>query len=312
MTDRVRYDQRYVSLPVVYRLGSFSAAGIELSLTPSAVAQQIHSIERELNVTLFRKGDKRLVPTPECETVMKYVSQVQSLCRRMEEDIELSRHRMQHLTVGVTPSAESFALSRVLTKYADQSPSLQITVNTGSASELCTMLKNLAIDIAVVEGDCPSSDCNSIILDTDFLVVAVPPDSVYAKKGLITVKELQQEPLILKPQGSGTRCLLDAKLESAGLSLDQFRVMIEVDSIATIKKLVASHYGLSVLSSKACRKEVASGKICTVPLYEMNMVRNIQLLYRKDFEQDLLLKEIQRCYSEVMRESSAGGTPKSI
>lgn len=291
-------------------MGSFSAAGVKLALTPSAVAQQIHSIERELNVTLFRKGNSKLIPTQECETVMKYVTRIQALCKRMEDDIERSRHRIQHLTVGVTPSAESFALSRVLTKYAEQSPSLQITVNTGSASELCAMLKNLAIDIAVVEGDCSCSNCNSIIIDTDFLVVAVPPDSAYAKKGLITVKELQQEPLILKPHGSGTRCLLEAKLESAGLSLDQFRVMIEVDSIATIKKLVASHYGLSVLSDKACRKEVASGKICTVPLSEMNMVRNIQLLYRKDFEQDFLLKEIQRCYSEVMQEATTGSVPK--
>ena len=306
MTERIRYDQRYLSLPEVYRLGSFSAAGTCLALTPSAVAQQIHSIERELNITLFRKGDRRLVPTPECETVIKYIKQIQSLCRRMEEEIDRSRQRLRHLVVGVTPSAESFALSTVLTRYAERSPALQITVNTGPAAGLCTMLKSPAIDLAGGEGDFPCEDCNSILLDTDFLTVAVPPDSSYAKKGMITVKELQKEPLILKPPGSGTRCLLEAKLKSAGLSMEQFHVMMEVDSIATIQKLVASRYGLSVLSSKACRKAAAAGKICTVPLDGMNMVRKIQLLYRKDFHQETLLRDIQQCYAEIMRESPEG------
>lgn len=298
--EKIRYDQRYATLLEVYRLGGFSCAGNQLGLTPSAVAQQIHSIEKELDVTLFTRNGNKLLPTRDCETVVKYANKIQSLCRRMER--ELTSKKLHHLTVGVTPSAENFALSRVLTQYAEHNPSMQITVNTGSAEELCAMLKNYAIDLAVVEGDCPENGFRYIILDTDFLVVAVPADSQYAKEGVITLKELEREPLILKPKSSGTRCLFEAKLESMGLSPDHFRVRMEADSIATIKKLVANHYGLSVLSSKACMKDVAAGRICTVPLYGMNMIRNIQLIYRTDFDHDELLKGIQNCYTEVMRE----------
>ena len=51
MLDRIHYDQRYVSLLEVYRSGSYTAAGSALALTPSAVAQQIRSVERELTLS---------------------------------------------------------------------------------------------------------------------------------------------------------------------------------------------------------------------------------------------------------------------
>lgn len=308
--EKVRYDQRYTTLLEVYRSGSYSSAGGSLGLTPSAVSQQVHSVEQELGLTLFLRKGNKLIPTRECETVVKYSEKIQSLCRRMES--ELAAGNLRHLDVGVTPSAESFALSRVFTQYAEHDPSLQITVNTGSADELGTMLKNYAIDLAVVEGDCSVSGLNSIILDTDYLAVAVPPDSTYAKKGIITVDELAREPLILKPKGSGTRSLFEAKLKSSGVSPGKLHVRMEVDSIATIKKLVANRYGLSILSSKACMKDVAAGRIATVPLYEMNMIRNIQLLYRKDFGKDALLKGIRSCYTEVMRELESRQTPPAM
>ena len=70
MLDRIHYDQRYVSLLEVYRSGSYTAAGSALALTPSAVAQQIRSVERELDTQLFERGDHRLVPTRECEIII--------------------------------------------------------------------------------------------------------------------------------------------------------------------------------------------------------------------------------------------------
>ena len=50
MEPQVNYDQRYSGLLTVYRLRSFAAAAVELSLTASAVS------ERELEKRLVQKG----------------------------------------------------------------------------------------------------------------------------------------------------------------------------------------------------------------------------------------------------------------
>ena len=48
MEPQVNYDQRYSGLLTVYRLRSFAAAAVELSLTASAVSKQIRSLESDL------------------------------------------------------------------------------------------------------------------------------------------------------------------------------------------------------------------------------------------------------------------------
>ena len=61
------FDQRFDSLRLVRELGSYSAAAQELNLSPSAIAQQIHALERELDALLFIRDGNRLLPTEVCE-----------------------------------------------------------------------------------------------------------------------------------------------------------------------------------------------------------------------------------------------------
>ena len=50
----------YETLAAVRQYSSYTMAGEVLALTPSAVSQQIHSIENELNLKLFVKNGSRI------------------------------------------------------------------------------------------------------------------------------------------------------------------------------------------------------------------------------------------------------------
>ena len=143
------------------------------------------------------------------------------------------------------------------------------------------------------------------MLDTDHLCVVVPPDSTYAARGMITPAELMSEPLIMKPQDSGTRRLFSASLAGAGIPEEKFQMIMEVSSVDTIIRLVSGHYGLSVLSYKACGAAATAGKIATVPLQGISMTRTIKLVYRKKRDYRELLGAIQRSYDAAMRERHA-------
>ncbi len=161
------------------------------------------------------------------------------------------------------------------------------------------MLRNYAVDIAVVEGEFPENDFNSVILDTDYLVAVVPNENPLAEKDMVTVEELKKEKLILRSHGSGTRNLFEANLKKSGLSISDFNIMMEVESVAAIKKFVKNNYGVSVLSNKACRNEVAKGKFRALPICNMQLTRKINIFYRKDFNYDELLQKIQLLYSQI-------------
>lgn len=281
MLEKIRYDQRYASLLAVYRCRSYTLAAEKLSLTPSAVSQQIHSIERELEVRLFNRERNVLIPTPECELVADSVKKVEAVCRRMSDGIDLSKRHIDRLSIGVTPSAGNYALTNMLLKAGEASFPTQIKISTGSSEELCEKLRNFTVDIAVIEGRCNTNDFNSVMIDTDHLTVAVPRNSEWARRGIITVLELFSAKLIMKPKSSGTRELFEASLRSAGISPDRLNVIMEADSTDTIIRLVAGGYGLSVLSNNACTEYANRGTIASAGLEGINMSRSIRLLYRR-------------------------------
>lgn len=295
MLEKIRYDHRYASLLAVYRLKSYTLAAGKLALTPSAVSQQIHSIERELGIQLFRRDRNMLVPTSECELVADSVQKVEAVCRRMSDGIDLSKRHIDRLSIGVTPSAGNYALTNMLARAGDASFPAQIKITAGSSEELCEKLKDLTIDIAVIEGRCNTNDFNSVMIDTDHLTVAVPCDSEWAHKGIITVPGLFSSKLIMKPKSSGTRELFEASLRSVGIPADKLNIIMEADSVDTIIRLVAGGYGLSVLSNNACADYVSRGTIAAVRLEGINMSRSIRLLYRRGEDMQSIISAIGSC-----------------
>lgn len=297
MLENIRYDQRYDSLLVVYRFGSYTRAASSLALTPSAVSQQIHSVERELGTTLFVRAKNRLAPTAECELVVNSVQRIRALCRQMSDGIDLSRRHLDRLCIGVTPSAENYALSGMLLSPPVTASGPQLKITSGSAEQLCEQLRSYELDLAVVEGPCDTGDLVSVIMDTDHLTVAVPPGSSFAKRGMITVRQLLSERLILKPQSSGTRVLFESSLKSAGIPVDRLNVIMELDGIDTIIRLVNSGYGLSVLSNNACREHVSRGDIAVVNLEGISMCRTVRILYRPEDDMQDIVRTIQGYYN---------------
>lgn len=306
----IHYDQRYETLMLVRSLGAYAAAGRVLCLTPSAVAQQVHSVEKELGYALFTHHGKKLLPTKECDLIADFVSRVHSIKSRMEGELTLPSPDSRHLVLGATPSTQESILSDVLDLYQTNHPDVQITLHSGNREELEAMLSDHAIDLAVAEEDFLSKEISFVVLDTDHLVVAVSNNSTYANANGITLQQLQRENLIMRAGSSGTRTLFDANIRKAGLAPDHFKIMMELDNVSTIKKLVAKQYGVSVLSQKTCERDVQLGLFKTIPLLGVNMIRTIRIFYRKDDPRQSALNEIVQLYQSISCTDPSAQTEK--
>ena len=294
------FDQRFDSLRLVRELGSYSAAAQELNLSPSAIAQQIHALERELDALLFIRDGNRLLPTEVCEIAADYAAQAASLRRRMELEIDASRREVSSLVVGVSPSLEDSAVSEMLARYMQLHPKAQLRIISENSRTLIELRRRM-LDLAIVDSPFPGNEFNSLLLDTDYLTAAVPNGSPLADAGHISLAQLKKEKLILRPAGSGTRTLFEASLKKRGMSLEQFNVMMEADSVSTIKRLVESSYGISVLSARACMGAVEEGRFRVLPISDLNMVRRIHICYRKDFGHPGFLGELRKLYATTMK-----------
>lgn len=72
--QRVDRVQRLVVFEAAARLGSFTAAGVELGMTQPAVTRQIRLLERSLGVELFRRTSNRSVLSERGQLLLAHVS----------------------------------------------------------------------------------------------------------------------------------------------------------------------------------------------------------------------------------------------
>lgn len=294
-------DPKLESLIAVQESGSFTRAAETLSLTQPAISQHVKQLEKELGVRLFFRSEGQLKPTEEGKIVLKYARRMMTLDQNLRVALEDHKRQLKRFSIGLTPTAENRAMTEVLAQYCNDHAGVHITILSDTINNLYNRLKSYELDAAVVEGHLNDPSLNSILLDTDSIMLAVSNESPLVKKSSVTLEELRRQPMILRLPSSGTRNLFVAHLESRGLHIEDFNVILEVDNIATIKDLVRSNFGVSILARSACMDELRKGKITLLPVENLSIIRETTLIYQRDFSHKAVLDEIVRLYYEVAR-----------
>ncbi len=306
----IRYDRRMImdarmeTLLKVYETRNFTRAAEQLSLTQPAVSQHIKQLEHDLDATLFIRGEKGLQPTPEGEIVVKYARRIQTLYQNLAQSLEDEKRNVTRLSVGITHSSESSVIAEVLAGYTNLISGSHITIISDTINNLYYKLKTYVLDIAIIEGRINDPNFNSVMLDTDSLILAVSRDNPLSQKQIVTLDELKRQKLILRLPDSATRNLFMSHLESNNVTLDEFNVILEVDNVATIKDLVRRNFGVSILPRSTFASEMRKGKMAGLSIENLSMTREINMIYHKDFEHINALQEITRIYKEYSRKKN--------
>lgn len=294
-------DAKLETLLKVNETRNFTRAAKLLSLTQPAVSQHIRQLEHDLKVSLFIRGEGALKLTPEGEIAVKYARRIENLYQNLEQALQDEKKNLTRLSVGVTHTSESNIIVEVLAKYSSLAENCKITILSDTINNLYYKLKTYELDIAIVEGKIVDPDFNKVLLDNDSLILAVSKDHPLAQKSIVTLEELKRQKLILRLPDSATRNLFASHLESNNQTLDEFNVILEVDNVATIKDLVRRNFGVSILPRSTFASELRKGKMAGLPIENLSMTREINIVYHRDFAHTDMLQEITKLYYQYSR-----------
>ncbi len=289
-------DAKVHTLLTLVEAGSYTKAAELLHLTQPAVSHHIRLLEKLYGIKIFHPGKKELRLTPEGSILLKYAHRLTAIDHRARQAIEDSRRELTHITIGLTQTGGENKMPQVLALYCREHPGVTINICTDAMKNLYERLRLYELDLAVVEGSLSGGSFGSILLDTDYLCLIVAPTHPFAGRGSVTLAELKQERLILRSPEAGTRILFENYLLSHSENIGAFHVMMELDNIATIKELVASEMGVSIIAHSACLEELRRKKLVMVPIENVVMTRDIRLIYQKDFAHGEVLEELRQIY----------------
>ncbi|MBR6186564.1 MAG: LysR family transcriptional regulator [Clostridia bacterium] len=294
-------DARMESLLMICEKNSFTKAAEALSLTQPAISHHVHTLEQELGVRLFHRTRGEIKLTREGEITVLYARRIKGMYVKMLRALSDAERQMASIRVGITHTAESSMIAEVLAQYSTSAPGIRLTIITDTINNLYDLLDRYELDLAIVEGKPAEGSLNAVLLDTDYLACVVCNDSPLAKKSMVTLSDIRKEKMILRLPGSGTQNLFVAQLESIGYTINDFDVALEVDNVATIKDLIRKNMGISILPRSACMDELRKGKLTALPIENLSMVRQTNILYHKDFPHPQVLRAITDLYREAVR-----------
>src|SRR6202043_3010005 len=130
------------------RLKSFSRAADELSVTPAAISHQIHALEQDLGVSLFRRLNRPVELTASARVLLPGLTDafagIQASVRRLRAHNDTGT-----LTVTASPSFAAKWLVLRLHRFQEQCPQIDVRI---SATDDVVDLSKGDFDIAIRYG----------------------------------------------------------------------------------------------------------------------------------------------------------------
>ena len=279
----------------VARSKSFSKAAEKTFRTQPAISLQVQSLENELGVKLFdRISPRKLVLTPEGEKLLALASPIiddyETLKMRFNE--EIGSEEKGSIRIATHTSVMSFILPDIIKKFKAKYPECRISIVNRGRKEILELLSSGEIDLGITSLESVPRNIDYHPFATYKRVLISSKKHPLAKKKTITLKDISENPLILSPEGSNTRSIIDKVFAENGL---EYSVALEVIGRMAVKAYVEMGMGASISNEFYLTKEdYKKFFVKDVSKYFGKAERGI--LTRKNSYQSKTLKDFLCCF----------------
>ncbi len=139
--------------------GSFRKAANMLHISPPALSLSIKGLEDELGLTLLDRKPGCVLPTPFGHSLYKNAIEIQNNVQSALDELnEIRGIGSGRLAVGILPYGIPATMGRLVGRFNERYPGLQIHIGLGSAEYLRDRLASADLDFMVSEIDDSLSD----------------------------------------------------------------------------------------------------------------------------------------------------------
>ena len=267
----------------VAELGSFSRAAEALSLTQPTVSEHVRALEDELGAQLLDRLGRGAAPTRAGEVLLGYARRMLALSREARQALDRLQGRMSgELVIGGSTIPGEYVLPALIGQFKLKYPDISLCLRIGSSQQVSEWVDDGRVEVGVVGARPAPRTLVARELMADELVVVVPADHPWSGTGQVTLADVEQEPLLVRERGSGSRETLERGLAEAGTGLARFRVVGELGSTQAIKQAVRAGVGVALISRRAVEDECRAGLLSCLRVRDLRFARAFYLVTHRD------------------------------
>ena len=231
------------SFHAVARAGGFTGAARLLHISQPTVTTQVRFLEEAYGVELFYRRGHKVTLTPLGEQLYEMAQRIFALesdaTHLLEDSGEL---KSGHLRVG---AVGPFHVTEMLARFNQRYPGVNVSVRVGNSEVVQQELLDYRTDVAVLAQFTDDPRFHAIPYSRHPIVIFVPRNHRFASRRSIRMADLQDEPMILREEGSTTRKAFDDALRRAKV---RPRTVMEIGSREAIREAVIMGVGIAAVS----------------------------------------------------------------
>lgn len=255
----------------VVRSGSVSRAADRLHVTQPAVSMQLRQLEDSLGLPLLEMAGRQIRLTAAGAEVEQCAAA--AIARLKELDDLVAGHRglkKGKVDLAVVSTAKYF-MPMLLVRFRAMFPDVAISLQIHNRESIMRLLGRNEVDL-IIMGRAPGGiDCSSTEFATNPMSIVCAPNHPLSRRRGAAMSVLEGQQFVVREPGSGTRSTMQQLFAEHGVTPD---IVMEMPSNETIKQAVMAGMGMSFLSLRTVRHEMASGHLAMVDIVGLPVIRH--------------------------------------
>ena len=260
------------------RLGSLTKAAEKLSVTQSAVTQQLKNLELDLGVSLFDRFGPRKELTPDGQLLFDLIAPVVQEFEGLKntyQDIKGQEHGS--MTLAATTVMIMNFLPFIIKRFTRQYPHIRFIILERRWAEIIELAQLGEIDMGIAPIVNMPTNLHHFPLEPIGRVLITSLGHPLAQKSLVTLEDIAQYPMIAYEAGTVARGEVDRVFQRAQLEIE---VVLEATNAETIKRYVEMGIGISVIPKIALMPEQNS-RLVAIPVHDQFEETHYGVILRK-------------------------------
>src|SRR5688572_23976576 len=281
------------SFHAVARAGGFTGAAKLLHISQPTVTTRVRFLEETYGVELFYRRGHKVTLTPLGEQLFEMAQRIFALegetVHLLEDSGELKSGQLRVGAVG------PFHVTEMLARFNGRYPGVGVSVRVGNSEVVLQELVDYRTDVAVLAHFTDDPRFHAVPYSSHPIVFFVHRRHRFAGRRSIRMADLENEPLIMREEGSTTRKALDDALRKARVKA---RIAMEIGSREAIREAVIMGVGIAAVSQI---EYVPDRELRVVPVIDAEMYTYAHVFCLRERSQARLVKAFLDIVHELLR-----------
>jgi len=282
----------------VYEEGHVGRAAERLSISQPALSQQIRHLEQNLDVSLFERSSKRLLPTLAAHTLYNHAQPLLDGLQRAREALgNFKGQALRTLAIGVLQTVHSNLVPQMLERVRQAQPHLVVQIYELTGLEIERRLLNGSLDIGIGYLPPRQPGLHGVMLYEDELTLVIPAEHPLRDFKKVSIRQAAELPMLLLGEEFQIRQIWQAQLANLGR---RPQVQAELNNMAGILDSLPNTRLATVLPGRS-HKTHGTDELLWKPLSEPRVPLKVGLVCRDVQRQQASLALLRTVLEEVMK-----------